>query len=371
MIVYLTFNEAPTGIFYSQVADVVNFVNKELKSDVSLWCFISVRNFHKSRKKIKALVKNAKVIPMIPGLHRWKANRFILNLLLRLNRVDKVIARSVWATWLALKAKEKNLVGKVVYDGRGAIYHESLEYSVVRNKKMVDELLDIECACVIKSDFRIAVSNQLKKHWQEVFNYKDLNTVVIPCTVSENVFQPHGPLKNPFIEVPDAVIGIYSGSAAGWQSSLLFFNYLKNIFANQDSFRLIILSPDKESWEKLTHEFGRKIFLTSAEPSRVNGWLQMADYGFLLREDSVTNRVASPVKFAEYLAAGLRVVISPNLGDFSDFVIEKDCGIVIAKDENYSLARVTDKEKIKNRKLALDYFLKLSHINGYKKILEQ
>lgn len=42
------------------------------------------------------------------------------------------------------------------------------------------------------------------------------------------------------------------------------------------------------------------------------------DVGLLLREDSLTNRVASPVKFAEYLRCGLPVVLTPYVGDFSE-----------------------------------------------------
>ena len=53
----------------------------------------------------------------------------------------------------------------------------------------------------------------------------------------------------------------------------------------------------------------------------------------LVRDDTVTNRVAAPTKFAEYLACGLRVVISKGLGDCSDFVEEHQCGAVVNDDD--------------------------------------
>ena len=57
--------------------------------------------------------------------------------------------------------------------------------------------------------------------------------------------------------------------------------------------------------------------------------LSAADFGLLLRENNIVNNVASPTKFAEYLMAGLPVIISNGIGDFSYFVRFKNVGICI------------------------------------------
>ena len=57
--------------------------------------------------------------------------------------------------------------------------------------------------------------------------------------------------------------------------------------------------------------------------------LAACDHGLLLREPTVTNRVAAPTKFAEYLAAGRDVLISPGLGDYTAFVEHEECGQVV------------------------------------------
>ena len=64
---------------------------------------------------------------------------------------------------------------------------------------------------------------------------------------------------------------------------------------------------------------------------QVPDYLSAADYGLLLREENVTNGVASPVKFAEYLSCGLQILISANLGDFSGMVAEDSLGYVITE----------------------------------------
>jgi len=52
------------------------------------------------------------------------------------------------------------------------------------------------------------------------------------------------------------------------------------------------------------------------------------DYAFLLRSDDIVAYVSSPIKFAEYLATGNRVVITPKIGDSSEFVEKHNAGVL-------------------------------------------
>lgn len=102
-------------------------------------------------------------------------------------------------------------------------------------------------------------------------------------------------------------------------------------------------------------------------------YLQCCDYGILVREQSETNRVASPTKFAEYLYAGLKVLVSKNLGDFSEFVLEHDCGYVVNNSFNESkFEKVNVVDRNKCFELANLYFKKESSLNevSYKKIIK-
>lgn len=71
------------------------------------------------------------------------------------------------------------------------------------------------------------------------------------------------------------------------------------------------------------------ITVRSAPHEQVGAYLMAADLGLLLRENSMTNLVASPVKFAEYLRSGLPVMLTPYVGDFSAFVTSMGCGAVV------------------------------------------
>lgn len=71
----------------------------------------------------------------------------------------------------------------------------------------------------------------------------------------------------------------------------------------------------------------------SVPRDQVPGYLAASDVGFLLRQEHPLNRVASPVKFGEYLSSGLAIVSSPGIGDISRIVAEHDLGILVRPED--------------------------------------
>ena len=84
--------------------------------------------------------------------------------------------------------------------------------------------------------------------------------------------------------------------------------------------------------------------------------------------------MASPTKFAEYLYAGLKVLVSKNLGDFSSFVREHDCGYVVDENnvDNDLLKKVDADARKRCFDLANLFFKKESNINdtSYKRLMD-
>ncbi len=144
MIFYLTVNEAPSGIFSSQVIDVVKFLNKNFETEARLLAFISLRGYFANRKRIKNELPNAIVLPMYPKMQNWKKNKFLLSLFCSIYKPEKIIARSVIATKLALAIRDKNKGIKVIYDGRGAIEAEWREYKVVNDTELLRSIAGYE-----------------------------------------------------------------------------------------------------------------------------------------------------------------------------------------------------------------------------------
>lgn len=372
MIFYLTFNDAPSGIFSSQVIDVVKFFESELNLPIRLISFISVRGFFLNRKKIKYEMPTAIVLPMFPGVHRWRLNKFTLRIVVAILKPTTIIGRSVFATQLALLVRKNKTQLKVVYDGRAAVKAEWDEYNVVTNPQLVSSIYNLEKQCVLETTNCIAVSNELVNYWRKDFGYNTQNFVVIPCTlnlvfekvvISKEVISENRRKQN---FNSDDIVFVYSGSLAGWQSIDLIYDYLKQLLDSNSKHKVLFLSDMDSIIKKLHNAFSNQIYCKKVSPSEVPNLLVACDYGLLIREKSVTNKVASPVKFAEYLACGLDVLISEELGDYTEFVKQNKCGFIYS--ENPSLKIVEMDKKQANQKLAFQYFTKRAFKNCYAKL---
>lgn len=139
---------------------------------------------------------------------------------------------------------------------------------------------------------------------------------------------------------PDALLFIYSGTMAAWQrpaESALLVNALR---LHRPDVRLLFLTPEIAAARKAVAQTGLDgVLYRSAKQSDVHRYLCAADYGLLLREESMVNRVACPVKFGEYLACGVRPVMTPHIGDQSDLAAEKGLGVVVGMGDVVSAAK--------------------------------
>ncbi len=306
---------------------------------------------------------------MIPKAGLWRLNYIILFFFLR---DKKVMARGPFAASLALRLKRTGRVEKVIFDARGAYKAELNEYNVVPNTKVKQEISEIEKDVVLNADSRLAVSEALVNYWKREFGYTSDKHVVIPCTLSDD-FKSKFPeeaeiKKNKFdlgFNESDIVI-VYSGSSAGWQSFSLVEKILSKIFEENLNVKLLWLTDYLNENSEFVKHFRGRIKSAWVKPSEVKKYLLAADFGLLYRENSVTNQVASPVKFAEYLSCGLNVIISENLGDFSEFVRKNNCGSVGSV---VTVSSIGYKTKCANNNLAAQYLQKENYLIEYLKLL--
>jgi len=129
----------------------------------------------------------------------------------------------------------------------------------------------------------------------------------------------------------DALLVVYSGTLAAWQlpdASAALFQELRTRVPGA---RLLFLTPDAdEARRAIPGDLAPDVILRSAPPGETARLLCAADYGLLLRRDDMVNRVACPVKFGEYLACGVRPVLTPYIGDQSRLCETSGLGVVVA-----------------------------------------
>jgi hypothetical protein len=368
MVLYITYNDAPGGIYNSQVVDVVKCWQTNLNTPTQLVSFVSIRKYSEYRKKIKTAYPTSIVLPMFPKVLLWRFNALVVWLLVLKYKPITIVGRSVFATQLGLMNKRYFKHLKIVYDGRGAITAEVKEYNV-GNGKIKSKLIEkLEKKAVLNSDFNIAVSHPLVKYWQANFGYKGNNFTVIPCTVEESF------LTSELIEINSPQIKVaYAGSLAGWQSVQEINTLVLNMLANNANATFLFLCEHSTIITDLRILFPNRVFQKTVEHSAIKTELQNCDYGILYRENSVTNNVASPVKFGEYLSCGLQVIISPAIGDCSKQVHEHNLGIVI-NDLNVPihLTKPSNESRLFNKRFAIENYNKTNPtiIARYKTVLQ-
>lgn len=356
---FLTFNDGPGGIFSSQVIDVCQYLRKVSNRRFKLVSFISIRSFFTVRKKIKHLDPTAVVVPMFPGINLWRLNAISLRILYMYYRPDLILARGPFATALAIS----NTDADVCFDARGAYYSEFKEYDVANGKISAEQMKSLERKAILNCDRAIAVSQALVDYWKATYGYAGSKHVVIPCTLNSSY---------KFIEpvVTESIRIVFSGGNGPWQNLKSISDYLTTLLLKDARVEVILMTQILPEDFDLCDVFPGRVKHMWVEENKVAEVLATCDYGWLVRENTLTNAVASPVKFAEYLAAGLKVVISENLGDYSEYVVLNDCGIVLKSLEDLKeLAKPDSFEKKRIQKLAMSNFTKSEFVDSYKAVL--
>ncbi|WP_161887651.1 glycosyltransferase family protein [Pontibacter russatus] len=368
-MLYITLGDQPSGVYEGQVIDVCHFLNQNFNTDLRLVAFLSIRDFKTNKYKIKTGYPRSIVLPMFPKLKNWQLNSITLALVCLLTGERAAICRNVLATNIALTLRKVGLLKKVCYDGRGAIAAEWEEYEVVEEESLRKGIAKYEKTAVLASDYRMAVSTKLVSYWHERYGYTSKAHILIPCTLSYH-FDITLPgeaeivqLRNEFGYQKDDIILVYSGSTAGWQSFALLQDFLQPLLASNTSVKVLFLSKEDENNKAFKDAYQEQVAIRWLKPDEVNKFLTIADYGILIRENTVTNKVASPTKFAEYMISGLAVIITPDLGDYTQFVINNNCGFVTDGNDVAILKPTAYAERVRLNELAKLHFMKESSAN--------
>ncbi|MDE5421916.1 hypothetical protein L3073_06825 [Ancylomarina sp. DW003] len=207
---------------------------------------------------------------------------------------------------------------EIFYDFRGLVFAESY----MRNKRMLVRFLlkSMEGFVAKKADYLGAVSNNLKKFIKNEFTDRDV--YVTPCCITN--------VNSSKVNVDDNIVKfVYLGGFSTWQCTDRIFSYYKSMETEIES-SITIITQNKEEAIKSVSKFGiRNYSIKSLSQSEVLEELSNYHFGFLIREDDIVNKVASPVKFLEYTSNGVIPIITEFVGDYSDLIKENELGIIV------------------------------------------
>lgn len=329
---FLIFNNSYSGIVQGQAIDRLKAIEAKHGGHFKLVVFVSWRILKKERQAYKTAYADSLVLPIIFGLSRWELNLFQLIGLSFLKKPSLVVGRGAFATALAIRLRERGRAGKVVYDGRGAEREEWREYLSRQNPSFnIDTVEKAEAMSVLKSDFQFAVSKALVQYWREQYGYAADTHMVIPCTVNsfflEDVtVETKTKAKLGLGYSAEDILLLFSGSKSDWHSFEMAEPYLERFMQANENLKLMVLSKLRLS-NAFNEKFSDRVRYDWVRPSEVRQYYLASDYGLLIREHSITNKVASPVKFAEYICSGVQPLYNDSIEQVFEFCSKKEIGV--------------------------------------------
>lgn len=197
----------------------------------------------------------------------------------------------------------------------GKNHTSNLRYRIF--KKIEKNVYGAKCLSNINTLVSIqAVSTALKEYLQTAFDTPEQMISVaahdIPSIIPAVVVQKWRIQTRNELDIPvDAFVYCYNGSAKSWQCPHLVINYFKEQFQRDHRLLLLIISQDKDEFDKLLSATDipsaayRCITVAHQDIYRT---LAAADSGLLFREPHILNWISRPTKALEYQAVGLPIV---------------------------------------------------------------
>ncbi|MBM3405019.1 MAG: glycosyltransferase family 4 protein [Bacteroidetes bacterium] len=236
---------------------------------------------------------------------------------------------------------------KIVFDlrGAGAVeyldskgYHKSNELKDPAIYKEYFDLIDKESKMIRLSDIAFCVSDNMKSYLEKGdYSLNTENVVVVPGAADEEVFHFDKNIraaKRAELGITEKTTFIYSGGLKNfYQKKDLVFEFAARLLKEDSKTVFICLTKDLGMVPELARKYqidpDRMIVKFIKDPREVNAFLNAADLGLIFRDNMATNLVSSPTKAAEYLLAGIPLMISQNVGDYSAFIEKHKMGVVV------------------------------------------
>jgi hypothetical protein len=319
---FVLFEGLPPTVIDSQVLAHVRLARDVLGIDLSV---VAVACSHAVFESSKARLNQARAVaggevqlirgwrPAMPG--SLPINRLLLGrALARLRSLSFIHARSDYAAAVAGPwGRGQGL--PVLWDCRGDARAELQERLKGRapalftyRSHMLDRELRIAGQACTGALF---VTSQLREQMAPYINGQP--TSVIPCMAPEEEFFFDPALRDrvraDLAIAPDAVVYVYSGSLVAYQCFDETVAIFRAALAAQRNARLIVLTPEVKRARQICADLSDRVICRSVKHAEVNGYLNAADFGMLIRHATPTNVVAFPTKFAEYAMTGLKVVM--------------------------------------------------------------
>ncbi|MBH0230748.1 glycosyltransferase [Halobacillus yeomjeoni] len=309
--------------------------------------FAVICNKHKLKSKRELIGNNSTIYAQ--GFLKYNPFSFIFQLVKFNKRIKKFINENSYEAIIISGAlavfcsklvyRKKNNKSKMILDVHGAL-EELVEFKTKNRfsnivKQIVYNFLKyLERKNLKYFDSMFVVSKALEDYMIQEYNLENYKAYRIPCSIEMSSID----LSTNYINrkkyrekygINDELLFIYSGGISSWQcieeTVSLFLEIQKRL--TKKKCKLLILSFEAEKLRHLKSD--KSIILDSVSADIVKDVLCAGDFAFLLRKDYITNNVAFPNKFLEYISSGMKLITTPYIFDVANMVKSNNLGTTI------------------------------------------
>jgi glycosyltransferase involved in cell wall biosynthesis len=245
--------------------------------------------------------------------------------------IDLIYAENLKAGYIAYQFFLRYKIPYIL-DYHGVVPEEFKEFNL-KHKAIEKEyryLKKMEKTTIENAKKIICVSHYFKNYLCMNFDLKSENIIVVPSCIDQQKIAFSNSMRFKYrerLKLTDENVFIYNGSFTPYQcieKMILFFSILLK-FEKKIFFIFLVTSnlKDVEDLFKKYHVQNDKYTIKSVNHFEVVNYQMAADFGLIIRDDSLVNRVASPTKIFEYLSTGLKLISTDNIGDIDILNIEK------------------------------------------------
>lgn len=189
------------------------------------------------------------------------------------------------------------------------------------------------------ADGSLVVTQALEDYVKKNYVIKeDFHFYHVPCATNSSCFEKDVFLKNRTVYrkkyniSDDEMVFIYSGGVSVWQcveETVQLYKQLSNKLKIKT--RLLVFSHSFDTIKKIAGG-DVSIQIDSYAPDELAKALCAGDFAFLLRRDCITNNVAFPNKFLEYVQSGMRIIATPFVYEIERQIKDYSLGILYNMD---------------------------------------
>ena len=244
-------------------------------------------------------------------------------------RIDVIHARSYVPACIALFVS-KVFRRKFIFDMRGMMADEYKDAGLFRENGFIYKVVKLfERIMIKKADSVIVLTKKIAKQ------LPGRQVGLIPCCIDVDIFKPRHDARAVLdsYSINGKLVFLYSGSLGTWymlQELIDFFKVAHDKIEN--SHFLILTHTDQNMIYRAISSQGLPkecVTVKRVDYQSVPRYIAAADVGVLFYKPTFSKQATSPVKFGEYLACGLPVIVNSGVGDTEEIVSENRIGSVI------------------------------------------